>query len=288
MNTFLVLVFSFTVLSCSAFNRDLYSFNEGHAKEGSYHSQYLNLPESFDQPENPDHPKFRVFDNLENDDSEIAAITEHVKYQDATRSALLQLTAADRGRKEKRITNAYLKVIDEYEEQIAEFQAGFGRRRVVHDQINRTEEFIREAVKNRRLNSKVLRALTALGIFYSEKLEVKHGVRGKRSTDNLVRGARVFLGQVKDNIGDEAFNEYLGIDGLITLMFVMDTTGSMTGDIEAVVVISAQIVNQTRENNVDYILSPFNDPSKLFYFLFCNTPFRKGIILGYSASFDAI
>lgn len=272
---FIVALLSFTILTCSAFN-DMHSFDEENTKDGSYHSGYTHQPESFNQPENVDQPEFGVFNNPQHDDSEIAAIREHVKYQDSARAALLQL-AAERRQKEERITNSFLKVIDEYEKEIAEFQAGFGRRRVAHGQINRTEQFIREAVKNRRLNAKVLRALTALGIFFSEKIEVKRGL-GKRSADQLVRGARAFLDQVKDNIGDEAFDEYMGINGLITLIFVMDTTGSMSGDIEAAIVISAQIVNQTKDN-VDYILSPFNDPCKLFYFLFCKRPFRKHVFL---------
>ena len=287
MKMFIALVLSSTILTCSALH-DLRSIDEDNTNEESYHSEYIDQPErfdqseSFDQPESLDQSEFGVFNNPEHDESEIVAIRVHVKYQDAARAALLQL-AADRRKKEEGITNSFLKVIDEYEKEIAEFQAGFGRRRVVHDQINRTEQFIREAVKNRRFNAEVLRALTALGIFFSEKIEVKRGLR-KRSADNLARGARAFLGQIKDNIGDDAFNKYMGINGLITLMFVMDTTGSMSGDIEAAIVISAQIVNQTKENNVDYILSPFNDPCKLFHFFFCNRPFRKDVFLGYSAS----
>ena len=50
--------------------------------------------------------------------------------------------------------------------------------------------------------------------------------------------------------------------GASTLMFAMDTTGSMMDEINAAKNIAKSIIHETRTFSVDYILSPFNDPSK--------------------------
>ena len=44
-------------------------------------------------------------------------------------------------------------------------------------------------------------------------------------------------------------------------MFVVDTTGSMKDEIAAAKAIAKSIIHETREFGVDYILSPFGDPS---------------------------
>ena len=235
----------------------------------------LDQYEGFDQPENfveeeedfeplensdePEYQDYQALDDTENDESEIEVIAGHLKYQDAARAALLQLAA--KLRKGKNVTNAFLKVIDGFEKRIAEFQSAFGRRRPRPSDIRLVQEYIREAAKNGRVNTQILRELTAQGIFFSEKSpERKHAV-AKRSDDDLLRGARAFLYAIKDDIGEAEFDEYLSVNGLTTLMFTIDTTGSMSGDIRAAIAISVLIVTETRENDVDYILSPFNDPS---------------------------
>ena len=57
-------------------------------------------------------------------------------------------------------------------------------------------------------------------------------------------------------------DEILSSQGDSTLMFTMDTTGSMSQEIKAAKAIAKQIISATRDFEVDYILSPFNDPSK--------------------------
>ena len=272
--TLIVLLFAIVGCLANLSLNDLDSFDEDNEQDEFDQSEYFDESDSFDHPENVadqpdnfdqlndvDQSEFQAVDNIENDDSEVEVLAGHLKYQDAARAALLQLAA--KLRKGKNVTNAFLKVIDRFEKKIAEYQSAIGRRRVKADQISRIEEFIREAVKNRKINTNILRELTAQGIFFSEKLGVKGSV-AKRSLDYLLRGATAFLEIVKEDIGETEFEEYLGVNGLITLMFAMDTTGSMRGDIDAAIAISIQIVNETRENDVDYILSPFNDPCKLF------------------------
>ena len=59
------------------------------------------------------------------------------------------------------------------------------------------------------------------------------------------------------------FDELLGISGGVTLIFVIDTTGSMSDEIAAAKEIVKAIAAHPRDSPVDFILSPFNDPSKL-------------------------
>ena len=51
-------------------------------------------------------------------------------------------------------------------------------------------------------------------------------------------------------------------NGEATLMFAIDTTGSMAGEINAAKAIATSIINMQRQFDVDYILSPFNDPGE--------------------------
>ena len=59
-------------------------------------------------------------------------------------------------------------------------------------------------------------------------------------------------------------DEILSSQGDSTLMFAIDTTGSMKDEIQAAKAIAKQIINATRDFKVDYILSPFNDPRKSY------------------------
>jgi hypothetical protein len=203
--------------------------------------------------------KFRkndFFEELDDDESsEIEAMQKHVKYQDGARSALLNF--AKKLRKGKKVTNTFLKVIDTFEKEIAEFYATLRRRNIKTNVLSDIKNFIKEASKDRTSNTKILRDLTSQGLFVAQKLK-EFSSLGKR--DFLSSGAAEFLKAIKDEIGEETFDEYLSINGLVTLMFAIDDTGSMGGEIGAAIAISEQIVNAKRDYDVDYILSPFNDP----------------------------
>ena len=54
--------------------------------------------------------------------------------------------------------------------------------------------------------------------------------------------------------------------GDATLIFVMDTTGSMEHEIAAAKQIATSIIENTPQVKVDYILSSFNDPGETFLF----------------------
>ena len=78
----------------------------------------------------------------------------------------------------------------------------------------------------------------------------------------ISKGAQGYLESIKKDIGEQKFSELILESGGATLMFAIDTTGSMSDEINAAKAIATSIVNRKRQFPVDYILSPFNDPSK--------------------------
>ena len=75
-----------------------------------------------------------------------------------------------------------------------------------------------------------------------------------------------FLETIKDKVGEKTFNNLVARNGAKTLAFVIDTTGSMKDDIKAAKAITKAILAKEREENVDFILSPFSDPSIVLFF----------------------
>ena len=182
----------------------------------------------------------------------------NVRYLDTAREALLKF-ARDL-RKGKNVTNSFLKVIDGFEKKIADFQATLGRRRIDPSSVDTVKKFIEEASNNKKANTMILRTLAAQGVFLAQKS--KAGSTRFKRDNSLIEGATAFLESIKEDIGEESFKEFLGVSGQVTLIFVIDDTGSMGDEIDAVVQIAKNIVRRKREVKVDYILSPFNDPSK--------------------------
>lgn len=70
------------------------------------------------------------------------------------------------------------------------------------------------------------------------------------------------MSTIKKEVGVKVFEEMMGVEDKMTLMFAIDTTGSMWSEIVSAKAIAKSIVDYPRPNTkVDYILSPFNDPS---------------------------
>jgi hypothetical protein len=82
---------------------------------------------------------------------------------------------------------------------------------------------------------------------------------GKRS---LLNGAKKFLDAIKKELGGKIFDKVISVKGDVTLIFAIDDTGSMGGFINAAKALATTIVNTERVFDVEYILSPFNDPSE--------------------------
>ena len=60
-------------------------------------------------------------------------------------------------------------------------------------------------------------------------------------------------------------NKILSAQKYSTLIFAIDTTGSMREEISAAKAITKEIISGTPESEIDYILSPFNDPGKIYF-----------------------
>ena len=80
--------------------------------------------------------------------------------------------------------------------------------------------------------------------------------------DAISLAAKDYLDRLRKDIGDAKMNKILSAQGDSTLMFVIDTTSSMGGEIKAAKEIAKAIINVTRDFEVNYILSPFSDPGK--------------------------
>lgn len=66
--------------------------------------------------------------------------------------------------------------------------------------------------------------------------------------------------QLKSVLGNGGFDDLMSVNGDVSLVFAIDTTGSMAGEITAAKNIINAIASYPREGNVNYILSPFADP----------------------------
>ena len=85
--------------------------------------------------------------------------------------------------------------------------------------------------------------------------------REKRSSENGT-GSN-FMRRLLQQRGVDDFDRFMAVQGDVSLMFVIDDTGSMGGEIQAVKNIAIDIINYQREAPITtYILSPFNDPGK--------------------------
>lgn len=228
--------------------------------------QFENMHGGIDQPKDEDLYDDENWDEKFDDDGldadEIKAINANIEYEDAARDTMLKFSAELRKRKGAThdVTNAFLKVVGGFEKEIAEFHATQRRRRVRPSTIKKLDSLIEEAAKNKKASVKILRSLTSQGLFLTQ---LERSGR-KRGVDSLKLGARKFLKRLETKIGDEEFKDLLAVDGEVTLIFAIDDTGSMYDEIAAAQAISESIVKSRNKDaaNVDYILSPFNDPGK--------------------------
>ncbi|XP_048584539.1 uncharacterized protein LOC5510519 isoform X4 [Nematostella vectensis] len=68
------------------------------------------------------------------------------------------------------------------------------------------------------------------------------------------------IDDIKKNLGDDDFKDFLAVNGDVSLIFTIDTTGSMKDEINAAKAIVKAIAGYDRKGKVDYILSPYSDP----------------------------
>lgn len=68
--------------------------------------------------------------------------------------------------------------------------------------------------------------------------------------------------KIRALLDETDFDILMGISGDVSLIFVIDTTGSMGDEIDAAKKIAQAIAAHPRDEPVNFILSPFGDPSK--------------------------
>ena len=151
-------------------------------------------------------------------------------------------------------SNHFLTVLNEIERALAEAKAAGRRQRYSQAQLNKLKSYIILGTRQRNYQF----AWRAVGqALYLLQLRGTNRRRGKRSSQNAATG---FLNDLKNQMGNDKFNTFMAVQGDVTLMFAIDTTGSMSEEIESAKKIAIDVVNYDRQNPVDYILSPFNDP----------------------------
>ena len=90
-------------------------------------------------------------------------------------------------------------------------------------------------------------------------LSTKTSPPGRRKRSSQNEGGN-FLQRLRQQVGSSTFDSFMAVQGDVSLMFVIDDTGSMGDEIQATKNIAIDIVNYPRQAPVEYILSPFNDP----------------------------
>ncbi|XP_050958275.1 von Willebrand factor A domain-containing protein 7-like, partial [Labeo rohita] len=90
-----------------------------------------------------------------------------------------------------------------------------------------------------------------------------HGFLHHRAAEIAISATVEVLQDIRLAKGDQAFLQLVGLSQTSVLAFVIDTTGSMSEDIEAAKRVSFSIIDSKRgtpEEPSEYILVPFNDP----------------------------
>uniref|UniRef100_A0A8C2CXM3 von Willebrand factor A domain containing 10, tandem duplicate 2 n=1 Tax=Cyprinus carpio TaxID=7962 RepID=A0A8C2CXM3_CYPCA len=90
-----------------------------------------------------------------------------------------------------------------------------------------------------------------------------HGFLHNRAAEMAINATMELLEDIRLATGDQAFLRLMGLRQTSVLAFVIDTTGSMSDDIEEAKRVSFSIIDSRRgtsEEPSEYILVPFNDP----------------------------
>ena len=81
--------------------------------------------------------------------------------------------------------------------------------------------------------------------------------------DTVFSAAKIYLDRLRKDIGNKTMDKVLSAQVYSTLTFAIDTTGSMGLEIKTGKTIAKEIISVTHNSEVDYILSPFNNPGKI-------------------------
>ena len=149
-------------------------------------------------------------------------------------------------------SNKFLEVINEIEKAVLNAGASDSRLR----DSERTKTTLSRLLANAIKSKSYKYARDVLGKVL-HLLSKESSRRRKRSPGN--EGA-TFLQELRQTLGNETFDSFMAVKGDVSLIFVVDDTGSMSNEIQSVKKIAIAVANYPREAPVEYILSPFNDP----------------------------
>ncbi|RXN16716.1 von Willebrand factor A domain-containing 7-like protein [Labeo rohita] len=96
-----------------------------------------------------------------------------------------------------------------------------------------------------------------------DDISSSHGFLHLRAADMAIKATVEVLQDIRLATGDTAFLRLVGLSQTSVLAFVIDTTGSMSDDIDEAKRVSFSIIDSRRgtpEEPSEYILVPFNDP----------------------------
>ena len=171
-------------------------------------------------------------------------------------------------------SNKFLEALDQIERAVYEAQAAGSRYHHNSSRLAKITANIKLATQKR--NYLFARKALGHGLYTIMQLNKKSGRKRRAATTAVIN----FMDSIKAELGDAAFDTFMSVNGDVTLMFAIDDTGSMSGEIQAAKDIAIAIVNKQRDEKVDYILSPFNDPGNNDDYDFCPLKtFMKSVVL---------
>ena len=149
--------------------------------------------------------------------------------------------------------------MDEIEKSLYDAQA----MRTYYSQSSLRLKKIKDYIKlaSKKNNTRFIQQSLGHALYTTIEMEKKKAGRKKRSTSYSTE-VKNYMDRISNEIGYDKFDKMMGVKERLTLMFAIDDTGSMSDEIKAAKAIAQYIVNHERsDTEVDYILSPFNDPS---------------------------
>ncbi|ROI47898.1 von Willebrand factor A domain-containing protein 7 [Anabarilius grahami] len=102
-----------------------------------------------------------------------------------------------------------------------------------------------------------------IGGINKDDISSSHGFLHQRAADMAINATMEMLQDIRLATGNRDFLRLMGLSQTSVLAFVIDTTGSMSDDIEEAKRVSFSIIDSrkgTSEEPSEYILVPFNDP----------------------------
>lgn len=149
--------------------------------------------------------------------------------------------------------------MDEIEKSVYEAQAMRLYYRQSPKRLDKIKDYIKLASKTN--NNRFIQQSLGHGLYTT--IEIEKSKAGRKKRCSLCASAvKTYMDTIVKEVGPAVFDKMIGVVDEVTLMFAIDTTGSMNTEIVSAKAIAKYIVDHPRKDTeVDYILSPFNDPS---------------------------